>query len=617
MTELATSRRTGFHTVFHLLQARRASISRILILVLVIALLGGLALSAPWLLWTYNIHQAGKALAIGLRWPTPRVADSLPQARDVDALQAALGHLAAARRWQPERAYSYRLAGQIYAAQHDWLRASQEYAQALAREPKNPLLAWESALVYEQLEQTVAAASRENILPDLASALPEAQATPISPADCYGQQPGRCFVGLERWSKPYAASPDGPVVTYATLVMHAPGGIRLTRPIYASHPVLSFVIGLDPNVLDGQSDGATYSLWVETDTGSTQVYRRTLDQASARQGWIPEMVDLTSWAGQTVTLVLRLDGGPSGNIQDDWYGWGNVLLTTREAAEYALAIPAVRLLQAWSTATTNAADFEARGDIARETQRYWDAVRWYQRATLSDPEYGSAWYKLGLCYEQLEEWEAADGAYARATKLLPDNRDAWYGLGRTREKRNDWNGALKAFRRGLEANTGSVGLSNLYYHIGYIQHHRLEPPDPQAAWKAYEQALAANDYAAEHWHKAQSHYQRGTLLAARERWDEALREYQAALALDPSPYGILVSMADVLWKSDRVDDAKGMLLKAIQLAPDIKEAYKHLGAIYRQQQQDQLAIQMYEKALEIDPNDTEISNILQDLRGDQ
>lgn len=380
MTELATSRRTGFRVLTNLWQARRASISWLLILVLLGALLSGVIVSAPWLLWAYNIHQAGKALAVGLSWPTPRGADSLPQVRDRDALQAALGHLAAARHWQPERAFTYRLAGQIYAAQHDWLRAAQEYAQARDREPENPLLAWESALVYEQLEQTVAAAPRENILPDLASALPEALATPISPADCYGQQPGRCFVGLERWSKPYAASPDGPVVTYDTLVMHAPGGIRLTRPIYASHPVLSFMIGLDPNVLNGQSDGATYSLWVETDTESTQVYRRTLDQASAHQGWIPEIVDLTPWAGQTITLVLRLDGGPSGNIQDDWYGWGNVLLTTQEVAQqFTTSNPRLQIDHEISL-LSNIEYLIQRGDEELYYSNYHSALNWYKRA---------------------------------------------------------------------------------------------------------------------------------------------------------------------------------------------------------------------------------------------
>lgn len=380
MAELATSRRTGFHTLTNLWHARRARIKWILLPVLPGALLYVLITGAPFVLWAYNIHQAGKALTLGLAWPTPRLADSLPEVRNPDELQTALGHLAAARRWQPERAYAYRLAGQIYAAQHDWLRAVHEYEQARKRDPKHPLLAWESALLYEQMQQRIETAPRETLLSKLISAPRESQDLPQGSASCWGDQPNTCFMGLETWNKPYAAAPSGLPATYDVLVMHAPGGIRLTHTINTSHPGLSFLLGLDPNVSGGQSDGATYRILIETAQGSQQIYERALDRATADQGWIPDMVDLSPWAGQTVTLIFRLDGGPAGDTRDDWYGWGNVLLTTTEVARLVTYTPAARWQMALRHINNDASRFIKQGDLMLEAGAYERAVLWYQRA---------------------------------------------------------------------------------------------------------------------------------------------------------------------------------------------------------------------------------------------
>ena len=68
----------------------------------------------------------------GLVWPTPRQADSLPQARDAQALDQALEYLDDAARRRPQHPHSYRLAGQIYAARADWERAAAMLNQARA-----------------------------------------------------------------------------------------------------------------------------------------------------------------------------------------------------------------------------------------------------------------------------------------------------------------------------------------------------------------------------------------------------------------------------------------------------------------------------------------------------
>ncbi len=116
--------------------------------------------------------------------------------------------------------------------------------------------------------------------------------------------------------------------------------------IPSNQPALSFAIGLDPVAREWQSDGATFRVWVTPPGGTRQlVAELPLDRATAQRGWLPGWADLTPWAGQTVTLVLESHPGPANDLNDDWYGWGNLALTSAPAARYATLLPEQRMLQ--------------------------------------------------------------------------------------------------------------------------------------------------------------------------------------------------------------------------------------------------------------------------------
>jgi hypothetical protein len=64
------------------------------------------------------------------------------------------------------------------------------------------------------------------------------------------------------------------------------------------------------------------------------------------RGWVPGWADLTPWAGQTVTLALEAHPGPADDLNDDWYGWGTLALTSAPAARYATLLPEQRMIEA-------------------------------------------------------------------------------------------------------------------------------------------------------------------------------------------------------------------------------------------------------------------------------
>jgi hypothetical protein len=152
---------------------------------------------------------------------------------------------------------------------------------------------------------------------------------------------------------------EGTVITAPVLFLHAPAQVKYTLTLPLEPPALYFLLGLDPAVRDWgseandtlPSDGASFQLWVEaTQEPATLVYEETIDAPTAIRGWVPGWADLSPWAGKTITLVLGTGTGAAGNGNADWFGWGELSLTTVEAARYAAEVPRVRKIQAWRQA---------------------------------------------------------------------------------------------------------------------------------------------------------------------------------------------------------------------------------------------------------------------------
>jgi tetratricopeptide (TPR) repeat protein len=303
-------------------------------------------LLAPALRWAYDIERAGRLIDAGLIWPTPRQAASLPQERDPQALDRALAYLDDAMRRRPEHAHAYRLAGEIYAARADWERAAAMLDQARAYTPQNPLYAWEASLIYDQMNRVVEQAPRMSLIDTFAAGHLIAPGQLVKSLFCNDQGAASCYLGRSSYRQPYAAFADQAAAELPVLFLHSPASVEQSVLIPPAQPALSFVIGLDPVARDWSSDGATFRVWVTPPNGTRQLVTVVpLDRATALRGWVPGWADLTPWAGQKVTLALESHPGPANDLNDDWYGWGNLALTSAPAARYATLLPELREIQ--------------------------------------------------------------------------------------------------------------------------------------------------------------------------------------------------------------------------------------------------------------------------------
>ncbi|HUE62377.1 MAG TPA: tetratricopeptide repeat protein [Chthoniobacterales bacterium] len=77
---------------------------------------------------------------------------------------------------------------------------------------------------------------------------------------------------------------------------------------------------------------------------------------------------------------------------------------------------------------------------------------------------------------------------------------------------------------------------------------------------------------------ARAHYNYGAVLQQLGRFDEAEKEYQATLRIDPSYMKVYVNMASLLMSKSKLDEAKKYYDRAIQLDPNSGEV--HAGYAY-------------------------------------
>jgi hypothetical protein len=116
-------------------------------------------------------------------------------------------------------------------------------------------------------------------------------------------------------------------VPHRTLYQH-PAFSGASRVAYAvpigKGYLLDFAIATEPGSWGRPGDGVAFAVYVEAGQGAQQLFSAYIDPKHdmAARHWQPTTLDLTSYAGQTVTITRETGTGPAGDYQYDWAGWG-------------------------------------------------------------------------------------------------------------------------------------------------------------------------------------------------------------------------------------------------------------------------------------------------------
>ncbi|MCP3963557.1 MAG: sulfatase-like hydrolase/transferase [bacterium] len=213
-------------------------------------------------------------------------------------------------------------------------------------------------------------------------------------------------------------------------------------------------------------------------------------------------------------------------------------------------------------------------------------------ALAGSPEH--AW--LNLSYARLVEMREGKLEEAEARLRLALERDpflagGWSLLGQLLERDGRHEGAVESFRAGLERHTDDPELHAALGHLLARLGQRAEA----------EQHLRESLRLGRRF-RADLHVSLGGLLAESGRFEDARREYDKVLAVEPKHPGARNNAAIALYRAGRAADAQAELQKLVAEFPNMPDAHNNLAAIAIDQRQWKAVEFHSRRTIELDPD---------------
>ncbi len=257
------------------------------------------------------------------------------------------------------------------------------------------------------------------------------------------------------------------------------------------------------------------------------------------------------------------------------------------------------------------------------------ALRILERAATLRPSTRAYRIRRAACLERAGDAEAARRERAEAERLEPIGAFDRFLLGQECYQRGDWTAALRHFDAAIQERPdlfwaqclSAVCLLNSFpsrpseakaaltaclqqrpsfawlHLLRGVAFGQMGGLDLNAAGRLPSRADALKVEAEAHFEAAEAdfrkalncglvgdlryalHMNRGVLRFQRLRLDEAVADFERAAALDPTRYHAFASLASVLSKQGRRDEAIGRLDRAIALKPDLAALYRDRALI--------------------------------------
>jgi DNA-binding winged helix-turn-helix (wHTH) protein/TolB-like protein/Tfp pilus assembly protein PilF len=272
---------------------------------------------------------------------------------------------------------------------------------------------------------------------------------------------------------------------------------------------------------DSRKDAVTFGQELKTDA----VLEGTIQTTDNRLRVNLRLVDVKSgqqlWTDsfeETTSDLLKLQDSISGKVAQV------LLIKLKHEEELLLSKSATRNAEAYRLYL-----------LGREKwmKRDWDrdCLAFYRKAIELDPNFALAYLGIADLYAFTYETKTADDALAKAIELDPTLHEAYATRGFLQMfHRWDWQGADRSLRQAIE--------------------------------------LSPNSSKAHHWY--------GVYLSIQGRLDEAQREMEKALELDPTALAIMTDIAELHYFKSDYERAETELQRVLTIDPNFLNARMHL-----------------------------------------
>lgn len=221
---------------------------------------------------------------------------------------------------------------------------------------------------------------------------------------------------------------------------------------------------------------------------------------------------------------------------------------------------------------------------------YKSAETVYQALLTIDPSDAEIQAEVGGFFETMKDTRRAEREYAEIISKYPNKDLGYIRLARLYAGQKDYVRATTELMRGHAVNPDSAGLLTELVRV------HLAAEDAQAAEKLCRQRLERNT------NEAFSHNLLGQIQAWQKRFDEAREAYRQAIDLAPRWEEPSNNLAALYLRQNKKDEAMSHLAASLSKYPHNRVAYLTLGGLYEQAGKFQKAMDIYNQALDANPD---------------
>jgi tetratricopeptide (TPR) repeat protein len=222
-----------------------------------------------------------------------------------------------------------------------------------------------------------------------------------------------------------------------------------------------------------------------------------------------------------------------------------------------------------------------------------DTVTLFTHVTRVDPGNFVAYNMLGS--DLLVNRDAAGAArlFRKALEINPLALEARYNLGLALAQTGDTDAAIEQFTAVIGYRKGAARDAEALYNLGNLL---LEKDRAEEALRNFDDAVAADPG------RPQIHVSRGLALAALQRLPAAAAAFRSAVALDPENATARYHLGRALVATGAFEEAVTEFRAALALKPDFAEAHNNLGVTLAELGRREEALTHFREAVRLAPD---------------
>ena len=218
----------------------------------------------------------------------------------------------------------------------------------------------------------------------------------------------------------------------------------------------------------------------------------------------------------------------------------------------------------------NANDYLKLAQNSIAEKKYKAAITFYHRAIERQPNFVEAYLGWGNLLDRLGATEQAIACYLQALKQIQDNPEIFYRLGNLYQKKSKWSQAAVCYQKAVQY---APNYAEAHHELAEVLSHQQQWSEAIAS---YGQAIRCNSTFS--W----SYNNLGYALIQLDRWQEAIPIYQKAIELNPDFPWSYYNLAEAYSQLNRWSEAASLYQQAAEIQSDLPQLQQKLGnALYR------------------------------------